>query len=113
MDIIKRPRGRPRKNPLPIVVVESDEIIVCPKCKLDDPGDWTQCNGSCPMPESPHFINAAKANLPLTVDGVYTLVGFTWTILKLDEHFLKATRSPYGVIHYLARSDFENWITNS
>lgn len=32
-----------------------DEIIVCPKCKLDDPGDWSQCKGSCPMPESPHY----------------------------------------------------------
>jgi hypothetical protein len=52
-------RGRPRK-----VVEEEDEIIVCPKCKLDDPGDWSQCSGTCPMPESPHFKKAAS---PLAV----------------------------------------------
>ncbi len=113
MEEIKRKRGRPRKNPLPVVVVEDDEVIVCPKCKLDDPGDWTQCNGSCPMPESPFYIKKGKATLPLTINNTYTLVGYDWTILTLEEHFLKAKRSPHGVIHGLARSDFENWIKNS
>ena len=47
----KKPRGRPKKTPK---IIE-DEIIVCPKCGVDDPGDWTQCGDTCPMPESPWY----------------------------------------------------------
>lgn len=27
----------------------------CPKCKAVSGDDWTQCNGSCPMEQSPHY----------------------------------------------------------
>src|ERR1700722_6050552 len=59
-------RGRPKK-----VVVETqqdeDEEITCPKCGTDDPGDWSQCKGSCPMPESPHFKQKAN-NSPFPIN---------------------------------------------
>lgn len=29
--------------------------IVCPKCGYRSGDAWLQCNGSCPMPGSPHF----------------------------------------------------------
>lgn len=31
----------------------------CPKCGSTTGNDWTQCEGSCPMPQSPHFATDA------------------------------------------------------
>lgn len=31
------------------------EKVRCPKCGETSGMDWTQCNGDCPMPMSPHF----------------------------------------------------------
>lgn len=33
----------------------SGEAIKCPKCKFTSGNCWSQCEGSCPMPMSPHF----------------------------------------------------------
>jgi len=27
----------------------------CSKCRKESGGDWSQCNGLCPLPESPHY----------------------------------------------------------
>lgn len=27
----------------------------CPKCDFTSGDDWSQCQGSCPMKESPHY----------------------------------------------------------
>lgn len=29
--------------------------MICPKCKQTDGGDWSQCEGKCPMKQSPHY----------------------------------------------------------
>lgn len=29
--------------------------MTCPKCKMTSGNDWSQCNGSCPMPMSPYY----------------------------------------------------------
>lgn len=60
-------------------------------------------------PEVPK-INKIVYSLPLNIGNTYTLVGHTWHILELDDYEIKATRSPHGVVHLLARSDFESWI---
>jgi hypothetical protein len=33
----------------------------CPKCNTQSGDGWTQCNGACPIPSSPHF-NQQAAN---------------------------------------------------
>jgi len=71
-DIIKRPRGRPRKVIEPVAILEDEEEITCPKCGTDDPGDWSQCEKCCPMPESPWYNKSwmqAKAPINLTPFG--------------------------------------------
>lgn len=30
-------------------------MMICPKCGANQGGDWTQCEGNCPIPVSPHF----------------------------------------------------------
>jgi len=40
----------------------------CPKCHHTSGDDWTQCNGSCPMPDSPHHTFTRS-------DGVVFSVG--------------------------------------
>lgn len=35
----------------------------CPKCKTTSGDDWSQCQGSCPMPMSPHY-DPARYNSP-------------------------------------------------
>lgn len=29
--------------------------IACPKCHHTDGGDWSQCQGKCPLEMSPHY----------------------------------------------------------
>jgi hypothetical protein len=29
--------------------------VRCPKCKKESGDSWSQCEGSCPMPMSPHY----------------------------------------------------------
>lgn len=68
LSVSGKKRGRPAKEPV------YEKIIVCPKCKLDDPGDWSQCVGSCPMPESPHFkkaISPFAVSLPKDSFGMW------------------------------------------
>lgn len=31
--------------------------ITCPKCGETSGNDWSQCEGSCPMRMSPHFVD--------------------------------------------------------
>lgn len=31
------------------------EYQMCPKCMKFSGDDWSQCAGSCPLPDSPHF----------------------------------------------------------
>jgi len=35
----------------------TDEYPTCPKCDAESGNDWSQCEGSCPMPGSPHYKN--------------------------------------------------------
>ncbi len=47
----------------------SEEIIICPKCGQESGDAWAQCDGSCPMPMSPHFSNLAEdARINATVN---------------------------------------------
>lgn len=36
----------------------------CPKCGTATGNDWLQCEGSCPMPQSPHFAPLAASTTP-------------------------------------------------
>lgn len=38
--------------------------MTCPKCHQTSGNSWSQCEGACPMPMSPHYQNT------LYVDGV-------------------------------------------
>lgn len=38
--------------------------MACPKCHQTSGNSWSQCEGACPMPMSPHYQNT------LYVDGV-------------------------------------------
>ena len=35
-------------------------MISCPKCEADSGGGWSDCEGDCPMKESPHFSIATE-----------------------------------------------------
>jgi hypothetical protein len=30
-------------------------VTTCPKCRQTSGNSWSQCDGACPMPMSPHF----------------------------------------------------------
>lgn len=36
------------------------EAARCPKCSATSGGDWAQCQGSCPLPASPHYDRSDK-----------------------------------------------------
>jgi hypothetical protein len=36
-------------------VEAGEDGLQCPKCGTTTGNDWSQCEGSCPMPQSPHF----------------------------------------------------------
>lgn len=55
-EVVKRPRGRPRKVVIePISPPDEEDDITCPKCGAASGDTWDQCNKVCPMPESPWF----------------------------------------------------------
>jgi hypothetical protein len=35
--------------------LERGTVMTCPKCGAESGDSWLQCEGSCPMPMSPHF----------------------------------------------------------
>lgn len=37
--------------------------VQCPKCGGFHGNDWSQCNGSCPMPGSPHYVEREEVRL--------------------------------------------------
>ena len=38
------------------------ETMKCPKCSYRSGDDWEQCNGSCPIPGSPHYTAALASS---------------------------------------------------
>lgn len=38
---------------------DCNQYLTCPKCEQTSGNDWSQCDGSCPMPMSPHFSKTA------------------------------------------------------
>lgn len=92
IDPPKRKRGRPPKVkpiiPDPIMEDDEDDEIVCPKCGVDDPGDWSQCKGCCPMPESPCY-NATwiqeQNKSPFPDDGIPDDTFGNWKTFSVSE----------------------------
>lgn len=54
----------------------------CPKCGAESGDDWSRCEGSCPMPGSPHFKDDLSVRYPEQLAAVcpYCLeeVGYKW-----------------------------------
>lgn len=48
--------------PLGTIVVNKDGVyvIACPKCGAESGDSWDRCEGSCPLPFSPHYDGGAK-----------------------------------------------------
>lgn len=43
--------------------------IQCPKCHGHHGNDWSQCNGLCPMPMSPHYgVEVLKDHAEIELD---------------------------------------------
>ena len=38
----------------------SQKLLPCPKCKAETGDAWDNCEGSCPMPMSPHYTPAPE-----------------------------------------------------
>ena len=36
--------------------IKKEKQLICPKCQSSSGDDWSQCNGACPMPMSPHYV---------------------------------------------------------
>lgn len=92
VDPPKRKRGRPPKIkpiiPDPIIEDDDEEEIVCPKCGFDDPGDWSQCKGCCPMPESPVYSATwmqEKNKSPFPDDGIKDDDFGRWKMFNVSE----------------------------
>ena len=45
--------------------MKPEYAIRCPKCDAVSGDNWSQCEGSCPMPMSPHF----DASLPTAAEA--------------------------------------------
>lgn len=60
-------------------------MTTCPKCKQTSGNSWSQCDGACPMPMSPHYMNPARTTAFIkgerwthkTKGGDYTLIGLS------------------------------------
>jgi hypothetical protein len=50
----------------------SEDIITCPKCKRESGDNWSECEGSCPMPMSPYYNKAAAAKYGKEVTVIYS-----------------------------------------
>lgn len=37
------------------MTTDAKVIVRCPKCGFNSGDDWSQCEGDCPMPMSPHY----------------------------------------------------------
>lgn len=52
------------REPLPlgtvVVTVDGCYVVSCPKCGAESGDAWIQCEGSCPIPFSPHYDGGAK-----------------------------------------------------
>lgn len=54
----------------PVFAIKPDRLPIkhptggCPKCGASSGDSWAQCEGSCPMPMSPHYNIAAASEYP-------------------------------------------------
>lgn len=60
-------------------------MTTCPKCRQTSGNSWSQCDGVCPMPMSPHYQQPARTTAFIAGDswrhktkgGYYQIVGLS------------------------------------